>query len=249
MDIREFELRIGQTIIDGYRGDTDRPAVFDLLGRQWDLLDDVWPPTYSPGGELHADLIPFGTMAAFLEMGSGAGVMSVLAALAGCRRVLALDLNPAAVDNTLRNARRHGVADRVEARVSDLYAAVAAGERFDGIYWNPPFFDAPAEHLDGSLWHETMFDPGFAKLRRFLVDGAGLLTPTGRIYLWFGEALGSPTLIDDLAASAGLAVRGLHRTTMAEVPPAIARALPAEAIRGDRHAQWHLHLLELGSTA
>ncbi len=249
MDTRELELRIGQTIIDGYRADTDRTEVFELLGRQWDLLDDVWPPAYSPGGELHADLIPFGAMASFLEMGSGTGIMSVLAALAGCRRVLALDLNPAAVENTLRNAGRHGVADRVEARVSDLYAAVARGERFDGIYWNPPFLDAPADRLDGSLWHETMFDPDYGKLRRFLAEGARLLTPTGRIYLWFGEALGRPALIGELAADAGLAVRELHRTTMAEVPAALARALPPDVTAGDHHAQWHLHLLELGAAA
>ncbi|MFC5286516.1 methyltransferase [Actinokineospora guangxiensis] len=249
MDTREFELRIGQTIIDGYRADTGRAEVFELLGRQWDLLDEVWPPTYSPGGELHADLIPFAAMGAFLEMGSGAGVMSVLAALGGCRRVLALDLNPAAVANTLANARRHGVAERVEARLSDLYAAVRPGERFDGIYWNPPFFDAPAERLDGSLWHETMFDPGFAKLRRFLVDGAALLTPTGHLYLWFGEAMGKPALIEDLAAGAGLAVRELHRTTMDEIPAALATALPADVTSGERHAQWHLHLLQLGRAA
>jgi release factor glutamine methyltransferase len=249
MDTREFELRIGQTIIDGYRADTGRAEVFELLGRQWDLLDEVWPPTYSPGGELHADLIPFAAMDAFLEMGSGAGVMSVLAALGGCRRVLALDLNPAAVANTLANARRHGVAERVEARQSDLYAAVRPGERFDGIYWNPPFFDAPAERLDGSLWHETMFDPGFAKLRRFLVEGAALLTPTGHLYLWFGEALGKPALIEDLAAEAGLSVHELHRTTMDEVPAALAAALPADVTSGERHAQWHLHLLQLGRPA
>ncbi|MGB3442556.1 MAG: methyltransferase [Actinophytocola sp.] len=249
MDTRELELRIGQTIIDGYRTDTGRPAVFELLGRQWDLLDDVWPPAYSPGGELHAELIPFPAMTSFLEMGSGTGIMSVLAALAGCPRVLALDLNPAAVDNTMRNARRHGVDDRVEARVSDLYAAVPPGERFDGIYWNPPFLDAPAERLDGSLWHETMFDPEYAKLRRFLVGGAGLLTPAGRVYLWFGEALGNPALIDELAAVAGLTVRELHRMTMTEVPSALARALPPEVTTGDQYEQWHLHLLELGVPA
>jgi hypothetical protein len=54
------------------------------------------------------------------------------------------------------------------------------------------------------------------------------------------------TLINELAAAAGLTVRELHRTTMAEVPAALANALPSDITTGDTHAQWHLHLLELG---
>jgi hypothetical protein len=36
---------------------------------------------------------------------------------------------------------------------------------------------------------------------------------------------------------------------MAEVPPALAGALPSDVTAGDWHAQWHLHLLELGRPA
>ncbi|MCA1674388.1 MAG: 50S ribosomal protein L11 methyltransferase, partial [Actinobacteria bacterium] len=46
-----------------------------------------------------------------LEMGCGAGVAWVLAAQHGCDRVVALDINPAAVENTRRNAARYGVTD------------------------------------------------------------------------------------------------------------------------------------------
>src|SRR5437016_12344711 len=130
MEARDFELLIGQNIIDKYHSDTSRPRVFEWVGLEWDLLDDVWPPAYSPGGELYADLSPFRDMSSFLEMGCGTGIMSVLAARAGCDKVVGLDINPAAVRNTELNARRHGVADRVTARVSDLYSAVGVGERF-----------------------------------------------------------------------------------------------------------------------
>ena len=34
---------------------------------------------------------------------------------------------------------------------------------------------------------------------------------------------------------------------MAEVPAALARMLPADVTGSDPDAQWHLHLLELGS--
>lgn len=101
MEARDFELQIGQKIIEKYRSDSARPDVFELVGREWDLVDEVWPPTYSPGGELFADLIPFKSMSSFLEMGCGTGIMSVLAALAGVERVVGLDIDPAAVRNTL----------------------------------------------------------------------------------------------------------------------------------------------------
>ncbi|MEA5362543.1 methyltransferase [Amycolatopsis sp., V23-08] len=247
MEARDFELLIGQNIIDRYHSDETRPAVFELLGREWDLLDDVWPPAYSPGGELFADLIPFTEMSSFLEMGCGTGIMSVLAALSGVERVVGLDINPAAVRNTELNAGRHGVADRVTARVSDLYSAVTPDERFDGIYWNPPFLNAPEDVVDSSIWHETMFDPAYAKLRRFFHDALGLLTPEGRVYLWFGEALGNPTLVRDLADDIGYELRVLKRIELTEIPEALADAFPGDLVAGadDPDAEWHLHLLEL----
>ncbi|MEY7972179.1 methyltransferase [Saccharomonospora xinjiangensis] len=246
MEARDFELLIGQNIIDRYRSDENRATVFELLGKEWDLLDDVWPPSYSPGGELFADHIPFDTMGSFLEMGCGTGIMCVLAALAGTERVLGLDLNPAAVRNTELNAARHGVADRVSARHSDLYSAVRPGERFDGIYWNPPFLDAPEDKVDSSIWHETMFDPAYAKLRRFVREGRELLNPGGAIYLWFGEAFGNPTLIHDLAEENDCTLHVLKKIQMSEIPDALADAFPGELIAGDEGpASWHLHLLEL----
>lgn len=245
MEARDFELLIGQKIIDKYHSDTSRTSVFEWVGLEWDLLEDVWPPAYSPGGELYAEQIPFGEMSSFLEMGCGTGIMSVLAARAGCRSVLALDINPAAVRNTLMNAVRHGVGDRVAARVSDLYSAVRPGERFDGIYWNPPFLDAPEDVVDSSIWHETMFDPAYAKLRRFLTGAAGLLNPGGHVYLWFGEALGNPTLIRDLAADAGLELAILERLEMSAVPEALADAFPDHVVNAADNAEWHLHLIEL----
>lgn len=247
MEARDFELIIGQNIIDKYRADDARPDVFELLGRQWDLLDEVWPPTYSPGGELYADLIPFADMDAFLEMGCGTGIMSVLAALAGAKRVVGLDINTAAVRNTEMNAERHGVADQVTARESNLYSAVLPGEKFDGIYWNPPFLNAPEDVVDSSIWHETMFDPNYAKMRQFLRGALDLLSPGGAVYLWFGEALGNPTLVSDLADEIGYELNILKKIEMSEIPDALADAFPSDLVggAGDDYSAWHLHLLEL----
>lgn len=49
-----------------------------------------------------------------VDVGCGSGVLSVAAALLGAARVEAFDLDPEAVKATTENARRNGVADRVQ---------------------------------------------------------------------------------------------------------------------------------------
>ena len=53
-----------------------------------------------------------------LDVGCGSGILSVAACALGARRVDAIDVDPQAVANTIDNARRNGVDDRVGARVA-----------------------------------------------------------------------------------------------------------------------------------
>ncbi len=71
-----------------------------------------------------------------LDMGTGSGSLAITAA-AKASSVLAVDINPDAVEAVLANAARNGVADKVEARVSDVFSAVEG--TFDLIIFNPPF--------------------------------------------------------------------------------------------------------------
>jgi ribosomal protein L11 methyltransferase len=57
---------------------------------------------------------------AVLDVGSGSGVLAVVAARLGASPVRALDIYPDAVVATLRNAQRNGVAERVEASEASL---------------------------------------------------------------------------------------------------------------------------------
>ncbi|WP_307825486.1 methyltransferase domain-containing protein [Streptomyces sioyaensis] len=134
----------------------DLPRVFTLRGRDWDLLDEVFAPDLSPSTELALDFLglsapsaPLGAGPApvsrgrMLEIGSGAGVVSVLAALSGYDRVVAADINEHAVRNTGLNIARHGVGDRVRAVHSDLFAALPPAERFDTVFWSSNYVLAP----------------------------------------------------------------------------------------------------------
>ncbi len=131
----------------------------DLLGRV--VLDEVRP------GER------------VLDMGTGSGVNAILAATRGAD-VVAVDLNPHAVEAARANAERNGVADRISIRQSDLFAEVEG--RFDLVVFDPPFrWMKPRDWAEAAITDEdyralTAF---FARVREHLVEG-------GRILVFFG---------------------------------------------------------------
>ena len=77
-----------------------------------------------------------------LDMGTGSGVCALFAAR-HARRVIAMDINAAAVRCAQINALMNQLHTRLEVRHGDLFAAVA-GERFDLVLFNPPFVRAAA---------------------------------------------------------------------------------------------------------
>ena len=75
-----------------------------------------------------------------LNLCTGSGAIAVtLAAERPLATVVATDLSDAALAVAARNAKRHGVQERVHFHPGDLYAAVPANERFDLIAANPPY--------------------------------------------------------------------------------------------------------------
>lgn len=114
-----------------------------------------------------------------LDMGTGSGVNAILAASSGAE-VVAVDLNPHAVEAARANAERNGVADRISIRRSDLFAEVEG--RFDLIVFDPPFrWMKPRDWAEAAITDEdyrtlTAF---FATVREYLVEG-------GRVLVFFG---------------------------------------------------------------
>jgi len=169
----------------------DRPAVFTMCGREWDLLPDVFAPIYSPSTGAALEFLGLGERLAlpragsFLEIGCGTGIIAVSAALAGCDRVVATDVNPAAVMNTAANAARHGVADRLTATHSDLFDRLDQRERFDVIFWSSNYVAAPAGYEYKNAHERAYVDPGYRTHRRFLAEAPRRLAPGGAILLHF----------------------------------------------------------------
>lgn len=85
-----------------------------------------------------------------LDLGTGCGILAVFVALRGFR-VTAVDIEPTAVECARQNAILNHVEDRVHVLKGDLFGPVA-GESFDVILFNLPFFRGTAETAFERAW-------------------------------------------------------------------------------------------------
>ncbi len=115
--------------------------------------------------------------ASVLDVGTGAGVQGICAALRGARRTVLSDVVPAAVRCARQNVEQVGLRDTCQVVEGDLFAAVR-GERFDLIVFAHPYFDgSPIPSLEVT---RGMLDAG-GLFSRFLTEAPSFLLPGGKI--------------------------------------------------------------------
>jgi release factor glutamine methyltransferase len=95
-----------------------------------------------------------------LDMGTGSGICAVFAAR-HARRVVAVDINAAAVRCAGINALLNGVEHKIDLRHGDLFAPVP-DERFDLILFNPPFVQGPPRDDRDRAWRSNDVAERFA---------------------------------------------------------------------------------------
>ena len=196
---------VGLKLVDRHDRLKGRPAEFDLLGLRWDLLPEVFVPTFTGSTRFFSSCLPYPVGGSFLEVGCGTGVTAVLGALRGCSQVTAVDISAAAVRNTEMNVARHGMGDRVRVLGSDVFDALAPGERFDVIFWNSNVIPAPEGFVYTRQVQRAIFDRCYEAHRRYLCQGPQRLSGNGRLFLGF-NSLGNIRQLRALASEAGLQV-------------------------------------------
>lgn len=181
------------------------PRVVEVGGLRFILEKGVFPPDAFSSTRLFTAMLPFVPGGSFLEIGCGAGVTSIVGALSGVSRVLAVDISARAVRNTTLNARLYGVERSVQAVRGDIFESLPSQDRFDLIYWNLPFIWQPLGYRFGSTLERALFDPGYALTARFLREAEQWLVDDGRVFIGFGD-FGSRKKLDALARKYGLQV-------------------------------------------
>jgi release factor glutamine methyltransferase len=83
-----------------------------------------------------------------LELGTGCGLLAILAASAGAR-VVATDISPLALACARKNADAHSVSDLIDFRLGNLFEPVDV-DRFDLVIFNPPYLPVRDDEAIGA---------------------------------------------------------------------------------------------------
>ena len=130
-----------------------------------------------------------------LDIGTGSGLNAVLAASRGAH-VVAVDVNPHAVEAARQNAECSGLADHIEVHHSDVFTDVVG--RFDVIVYDPPFrWFAPRDPLSATAW-----DDNRRALMTFFRNATHYLARMGRVLIFF-DISGDLAYMKQLASDMG----------------------------------------------
>ncbi|MGH7412111.1 MAG: HemK2/MTQ2 family protein methyltransferase [Candidatus Methylomirabilis sp.] len=142
------------------------------------------------GTLLLARQVPALARGGVLDLGTGCGLLALLAAR-GAARVVATDVVETCVRCAWRNVLLNGFELKVDVRLGDLFAPVA-GETFDVILTNPPQMPTPQDREadgDGAAADDGGPD-GWAILDRVIREAPTYLKPGGQLVFTLFDFLG-----------------------------------------------------------
>jgi S-methylmethionine-dependent homocysteine/selenocysteine methylase/SAM-dependent methyltransferase len=144
-----------------------------------------------------------GEGASCIDVGCGSGILAIQLALNGAESVHAIDIDRNAVANTLANAFRNGVSQRITGDTVDLFDW-EPDRSFDvvvaSLYQLPVDpFEEPTGHRPLDYWGRTLLD-------HFLRLLPGLLAPGGKAYVMQLSVVGQ-LATERILAAGGLRAR------------------------------------------
>jgi release factor glutamine methyltransferase len=187
--------------------------IAEILGLGFEQSVEVFPPAFFACSEFFASNFPYTKDKHLWEVGCGAGVVSVIAALRYGNTVVATDITSHTIEMTKINAKRHGVSEQIDCRQGSLFAPIEKSEKFDYIYWNWPYGYVTAIQSTLNDFEKAFVDPGYHMIEKFLARCKYYLKPEGSVILSFGS-LGNQELFDTLIKKNSLIHKSLAETVL-----------------------------------
>ena len=142
--------------------------------------DGVGPPT--PYSLFLAEHIPEIPGSKVVDVGTGSGILAIVARLQGAALVYVLDTNAAAISLAMENAERNGVRDGLVHLPTDRsMIPLPAGETVDMVICNPAQLPLPeADRADSPFYAGK---DGRLMIEGVIRDTPGRLSPGGRLLM------------------------------------------------------------------
>ncbi|MEK6926988.1 MAG: methyltransferase [Nanoarchaeota archaeon] len=161
---------------EDFEVDYDVSGEKDILSG-FKLKKGVWNP-FLASGRFHARYLFYHNSEycgkTVIEIGSGTGIMGIVMAKYGAKKVIMSDISPVAVENSRENVIKYGLENKVEVVQGDLFENIH--EKADLITWMIPFFSGnPPE---GDTISASMIMPP-ELFERFLKEAPNYLNKRG----------------------------------------------------------------------
>ena len=142
-----------------------------------DVFPTVFPPKSDYSASSKSVFEAFGDLQGLevAEIGSGSGIESIVAVMAGANHVDAVDINQQAVDCSQHNVEMNGLGESIEVFYSDVFKNFPK-KKYDLIIANLPIvnFDAGDDSINNAL-----YDKDFEIHKRLFIEAKEFLTENG----------------------------------------------------------------------
>ncbi len=213
MEKKYFEGELRETTkeyVKKIESESKKPHQVTVMGKKFTVLPTVFSPKHFKDPEFFVKELPIKKGETFLEIGSGTGIVSIFAIIKGASKVVAIDINPKAVENTKLNVDAHGFKDKIKVLKGDVFEPLK-NEKFDTIFWNTPWGLVKEDNLtplESALW-----DTEYRDTTRFIKNAHKYLNSRRRVLIGFSSSIGDLNYLQEILRDNGYDFKIIKETS------------------------------------
>jgi release factor glutamine methyltransferase len=188
------------------------PRRVHVLGNTYHISEKVFNPKYYYTSQFMARHINVQPDDSVLDMGTGSGIQAITAGKTASR-VVAVDINPEAVQYAARNVEVNGLSNRISVLEGDLFSSIGRDQKFSVILFTPPYMQGKTE----CYFDHALFDGDNRLLRRFFKEAGEFITPNGYVQMVY-SSIADPESVVEISRECGWRhdLIGHEKTSMEE---------------------------------